>query len=329
MKPWIGIGLCLLALSGFAQESRVEVEMVEYAGWPNCVRLTNGKIELIVTTDVGPRAIRLGFVGQPNLFKEYSEQLGVTGGAEWRAYGGHRLWHAPESKPRTYWPDNFPVQCSLGTATVQLRQSVEAATGIAKEIEITMDPKDTHVTVVHRLINRRLWSVELAPWAITVMAPGGRAIIPQEPFVEDAESLSPARAMALWPQVNMSDPRWTWGRKYIQVRQEVSAEPPQRVGFGNSLGWAAYVRGEDLFIKRFEFVAGGAYPNLGCNCAVLADNDALQLQSFGPLVTLSPGETVELLEHWFLYKTDIGPNEESIEQALKARIEETGRRLTQ
>src|SRR5215471_20774640 len=168
-------------------------ERVNYGGWPNCVRLTNGRAELIVTTDVGPRVIRFGFVGGQNLFKEFIDQMGKTGGSEWRSYGGHRLWHAPEANPRTYAPDNASVKYFWDGRTLKLMQQVEATTGIAKEIEITLDPNDNHVTLLHRLVNKNLWDVELAPWCLTVMAAGGRAIFPQEPYRPHPEYLLPAR----------------------------------------------------------------------------------------------------------------------------------------
>ena len=28
---------------------------------------------------------------------------------EWKPWGGHRLWAAPEAMPRTYSPDNSPI----------------------------------------------------------------------------------------------------------------------------------------------------------------------------------------------------------------------------
>ena len=36
------------------------MERTSYGGWPNCYRLSNGLIDLVVTADVGPRIIRLG-----------------------------------------------------------------------------------------------------------------------------------------------------------------------------------------------------------------------------------------------------------------------------
>jgi len=66
--------LILLAIAGLFVTSgargEVRVEKVEYKGWHNCYRVTNGEVELIVTGDVGPRVIRFGFVGGQNLFKE-------------------------------------------------------------------------------------------------------------------------------------------------------------------------------------------------------------------------------------------------------------------
>ena len=33
--------------------SEVTIEKVPYGGWPNCFRITNGQVELIVTGDIG------------------------------------------------------------------------------------------------------------------------------------------------------------------------------------------------------------------------------------------------------------------------------------
>lgn len=38
------------------------IEKTPYGGWPNCYRIFDNEIELIVTTDVGPRVIRYGFI---------------------------------------------------------------------------------------------------------------------------------------------------------------------------------------------------------------------------------------------------------------------------
>ena len=166
-------------------------ERYKYGGWDNCIKLDNNEIELIVTTDIGPRIVRFAFKDGQNLFKEFSDQIGMTGGDEWKLYGGHRLWHAPEETPRTYFPDNGPVGFESSGITVKLIQETETTTGIQKEIEITLDQKENNVKVLHRLINKNLWEVELTPWALSVMANGGRVIIPQEPYQLHEENKLP------------------------------------------------------------------------------------------------------------------------------------------
>ncbi len=87
----------------------VKVEKTEYKGWPDCYRVSNGEVELIVTSDVGPRVIRFGFVGGQNLFKEFSDQLGRSGEEKFQLRGGDRVWKAPEDPVATWAPDNVPV----------------------------------------------------------------------------------------------------------------------------------------------------------------------------------------------------------------------------
>src|ERR1700761_1468287 len=87
----------------------VSVEKVEYKGWANCYKISNGEVELIVTGDVGPRIIRFAFVGGENIFKEYPEQMGKTGEAAFQLRGGDRVWKAPEDPIATWAPDNVPV----------------------------------------------------------------------------------------------------------------------------------------------------------------------------------------------------------------------------
>ncbi|MHC4506228.1 MAG: hypothetical protein ACYTFI_23280 [Planctomycetota bacterium] len=253
------------------------MEKVAYAGWENCYRLANGTVELIVTADVGPRIIRFGFEGGENEFKEFDEMLGKTGGDEWLIYGGHRLWHAPEEKPRTYFPDNVPVEVEETDGVVRVRPPVETTTGMAKEIDIRLDPDSARVELTHRLTNTSLWAVELAPWALSVMAEGGRAVIPLPPRGSHEENLLPANSMTMWAYTDMADARWRWGRKYVMLAQDPAATVPQKVGLMVPDGWAAYANGGRLFVKRFPFDARATYPDMGCNVETFTNADFLEL----------------------------------------------------
>ncbi|MGA9365275.1 MAG: DUF4380 domain-containing protein [Bacteroidota bacterium] len=305
----------------------VTIEKVSYGGWPNCYRLSNGSVELIVTTDVGPRVIRFGFIGDENEFKEYKDQQGKTGGDEWRIYGGHRLWHAPEAMPRTYWPDNFPVEATADQNRLRVIQPVETTTGIQKEIELTLDADSNHVTLIHRLRNKSLWPVELAPWMLTVMEVGGKVIIPQPPYKSHDAELLPLRSMAIWGYTNMRDPRYLWGTRYIVLSQDTQAKEPTKVGLGVMEGWAAYARKGHLFLKRFSYVPGAKYPDYGCSVETFTNAEMIELETLGPLTSLQPGTQVESREDWFLFK-GLGPisDEDSIDKVVLPLVKSTERR---
>jgi hypothetical protein len=326
-------GLFIPALLSIASSGELQFqEKVAYGGWQNCIRLTNGSIELIITTDVGPRVIRCGFVGEQNLFHEVKEELGKTGGSEWRPYGGHRLWHAPEQMPRTYAPDNEPVPYTWDGKTLTLTQSVEPSTGIVKQIEISLSSTEDHVRLVHRLMNNNLWDIEAAPWCLTVMAPGGRAIFPQEPYIAHSEYLLPARPLVLWHYTNMRDPRWIWGARYIQLQQDPTVPKDdrgkQKAGMLNKQGWAAYVLKGDVFLKRFGYDPNATYPDYGCNTEAFTNADMLEVETLGPLRKIPSGGSVEHVEHWFVFKADVGTDEAEIDAKLLPLVQQTERVVT-
>jgi hypothetical protein len=279
----------------------VTVQKVAYHGWKNCCRISNGKIELIITLDVGPRVIRCGFVGGPNLFKEYAAQLGKRGGRQWRIYGGHRLWHAPEAEPRTYFPDNFPVAMEKRGGCARFIQPAETTTGIQKEIEITLAGRN-RVELLHRLRNTGPWPVEFAPWALSVMAPGGTAIIPLPQRGTHPKDLLPGNLLTIWLYTDMSDRRWTWGRQYILLRQDSSERAtPQKLGALVPDGWAAYALNGQLFVKKFPCVTGANYADFGCNFETFTNHEMLELESLGPFAKIEPGQAVEHTESWRLF----------------------------
>src|SRR2546427_8985150 len=108
----VGIGLYAMPspTTKAAEKGQVTVEKVEYKGWKNNLRLSNGEAELILTLDVGPRVISYKLTDGKNVFVELADQVGKSGETEWIARGGHRLWVGPEDLTRTYALDNSPIK---------------------------------------------------------------------------------------------------------------------------------------------------------------------------------------------------------------------------
>ncbi len=277
------------------------MEKIAYKGWNNCIRMSNGTVELVVTADVGPRVIRFGFVGGENEFDE--DWLGVTGGDTWRNYGGHRLWHAPEHPVRTYAPDNGPVTVEEHDDFVRFIQPLETTTGIQKEMDIAVASVGTRVHLTHRLRNTNLWGVELAPWALSVMAPDGTAIIPLPPRGSHDANLLPAGSLAFWSYTDLADPRWTWGTDYILLRQDPQATTPQKIGMSACRGWVAYARHGHLFVTYVSQQPGAAYPDLGSVVESFTNARMLEIETLGPLALLAPGAEVEHAIAWELFES--------------------------
>jgi len=298
------------------------MEKVDYLGLPDCYRLSNGNVEAIVTTNVGPRILRYGFVGGENVLGEYPDLKVTSELGEWTAYGGHRLWTAPEAMPRTYSPDSLPVEFQIdGDHSIHLLQRVEPRTGVQKEMRVMLHSGRSRVEVHHRITNRNLWDIELAPWAITIMRYGGLTILPQEPFRSHDEYLLPARPMTLWHYTDLSDPRWTFGRKFIRLQTDEKLEAPQKIGVANKQGWAGYWREQTLFLKRIQYQEGAQYPDCGSNVETYTGGSFVEVETLGPLERLQPGQSAEHTENWSLHaNVDVGSSEASLEAALVAIV---------
>ncbi len=278
------------------------MEKISYGGWENCYRLANDQIELIVTGDVGPRIIRFGFIGKENVFKEFSEQMGKIESDEWLTFGGHRLWHAPEAQPRTYYPDLDPVHVQEIENGLIVTQKPEPTTGLQKQMEIKLSIDKPEAVIKHILINHNLWAIETAPWALSVMVPGGVAILVLPPRGPHPENLLPTSRLSIWPFTNLSDPRWVLGERYILLNQNKTISTPQKLGIFATDGWAAYANQNTLFVKQVPIQYEGVYPDMGVNFEVYTDDAMLEVESLGPYESIPPKGQIDHLEHWSLFQ---------------------------
>ena len=285
----------------------IRVEKKEYHGWKNAYAISNGAVDLIVSADVGPRVLHLGFSGGENQFHEFSNQAGLTGGNEFRLYGGHRLWAWPEIA-RTYYPDNRAVEVRKTAEGVELSAEIEdepPGTRLKKQVTLRLDASGSHVALTHTISNLSSHATRLAPWTPTIMKPRGRAILPFPPRAAmDAQHYQSVGHLAIWPFTDFTDGRWILGPEFLQLQQ---CEKPsgrfqeQMTGLYNPAEWGAYFRAGFVFVKRAALIAGGEYPDFGCNFEVFTNPEFLELETLGPIVNLQPGESVAHSEDWWLF----------------------------
>jgi hypothetical protein len=322
----------LLLLSGArlaaAEKGSVKAEKVEYGGWKNNLKISNGDAELVVTLDVGPRIISYRLKGGKNVLKEYKDQLGKGGESTWKIRGGHRLWLAPEDPDRTYTPDNEPVSYSVqeDTGAVRVTQKPDRF-GFVKEMEIRLEKKGSGVTVIHRVTNGGEAEAKLALWALTVVAPGGMEIIPLPPKKPHpggpkgvkAEDYWPNQNLVMWPYFDFRDPRWYFGTKYITLKQQKRG--PTKIGLLHREGWVSYLNDETLFTKIVSFDEGATYPDKGSNYQTFTNEDMLELETLAPLLKLPPKATTEHHEYWMLHGgIRLGRDEDAYDKDIPAEV---------
>ncbi|WAM37044.1 hypothetical protein [Caldicellulosiruptor acetigenus] len=279
----------------------VEVKKVEYMGWENCYKISNGKIEAIVTTDVGPRIIHFAFEGGKNVFCVVEDQAGKVGGDEWRIYGGTRLWHSPEAMPRTYFPDNHKIDFEIVENGIVLKQPMETTTFLQKTIELKFHPTEAEAYVTYKIKNNGLFEVKFAIWALSVMAPGGVEVMPI-PKIDTG--LLPSYPLVMWPYTKLNDHRVLWGEDFIILKQDKNCKPAFKIGYPNLDGWVCYLNDGSLFIKQYKHIDGAEYPDFGCSYETYTTDFMLEMETLSPLYTVAPGEEISHLEVWQLKKVD-------------------------
>lgn len=257
----------------------------------------------------GPRIVRLipSWTGE-NLFAEVPDLKTSTRHGDFHPHGGHRLWHAPESLAYSYLPDDNGLTIKQYEDGIRLQGSIEPVTSIRKTISIQLSSSHPFVVVKHIIENHGWTSVRLSPWALTMMRPGGTAILPQQGSVVEGEEVLPNRRFAMWPYSRWDDERLRLGNEHILVRSAPNAQP-FKIGYFNSHGWLGYAYDDTLFIKRFGVRRNEDYPDFGCNSEVYTNHRFTEIESLGPLVDLPPKKDIVHTETWEVYKESEIPGE--------------------
>lgn len=279
------------------------MEKIQYLDFQNCLRLSNGEIEVVVSTDFGPRVLAYNFIGGRNVLGIHAEARVETALGVFKPYGGHRLWIAPENMPNSYAPDNSPIDYFYDPQknSICLIQPVETVTQTRKEIVVMLDEQGSGVRVRHKITNLGDAPIEAAAWALTIMRTGGEASIPNEPFAPyGGATLLPVRNLTVWSYTDLSDSRWRFDADFIRLKVDEQKENPQKIGVLNRQGWIKYQLDDVIFTKRFDYFETEIYPDLNSNVEIYTAGNFVEIETLAPLVRLASGSSTEHTEYWKL-----------------------------
>jgi len=285
----------------------MSITTTQFAGH-EAIRIDAGRMALMVTTSVGPRVLGLLTEDGRNHFAELPEMtLDCPGSAPIHLRGGSRLWTAPEDPRVTYRPDDEPVGVEEIAGGVRLVARPDPVAETSRETSIRVTGPE-RFSFDYRVVNRADHPQRLAAWAISMMAPHGRAWLPTLTVPFDPGGFQAQRNIVLWPYARHDDPRFVLHGHAIELRAAILAERPTlgRFKVGTSLrrGWVAHWREGVLLVKRAGHDESREYADMGASGQLYSQADFTELETLGPLTELAPGDSAEHHEDWEVHLVD-------------------------
>ncbi|MBE6689250.1 MAG: hypothetical protein E7588_08270 [Ruminococcaceae bacterium] len=278
-----------------------------YENYGKCLTISNERLVMKVTLEVGPRIIYTSLDGDSNIFFNDLPRAEKREGADmekvydkgdvWYIYGGTRLWFSPEEMPLTYYPDNDKVDYTVNGNTVTFTPPVQKVTMMQQTISVTMDDTLPNVKIDYTAQNKGTKPCKYSLWAMSVCDKGGMAIIPQP---ADKTGLLANRVISVWEYTDMADKRLSWGSDYIAVKQlDEEGISPLKIGVNNTAGKIGFVHGSTLLINSYTpDHKSGEYPDYGVSTEIYTCKKFMEVETLGQLYTYAPGDIHTHTENW-------------------------------
>lgn len=251
------------------------VKKINYAGWDDCIYISNGVFEAVVSTQVGPRILRYSRVGGPNLFYLDQYAAGMTEELKvWRLYGGHTFDFRIDGKKILY-PENIPVEVRLEASSMHFEPMVVGDTGITKQISIRMCRRGG-LEVKETLTNTSDAPISIVAEATTNLMPGGVAALP-------ANSAKAVRT----PKAEADLRRTNFGKELCLVSQDMINGGEFALDFAADERWCGYFNLGCLFIITTP--QEDTFDNI--NIGVSGTPERMAITTYSNPVVLAPGES--------------------------------------
>lgn len=268
--------------------------------WGRVLWISDGKIEIAVALDFGIRIVHLACAGCENLFYEQPNDCsdGFTEG-QWRLYGGHRLWLAPESYA-SYYPDNAPVRYSVCDEGILFEQELDPFLQVYKRLLLNIC-LDGAVRIEQHIQNASDQIIEGAAWGVNTLDGGGEAEIVFG--CKDCACFNPQRVISLWSDTSLSDPRLQFEKDRV-IARHLPLDNYLKIGLYSNPGKAIFRNKGQCFELTYDAEAMELYPDCGCNFELYMCRQFMELESLGKKARILPGQSAAHVEVWRLDKCD-------------------------
>lgn len=288
----------------------LEYKEVEFENFGKCLSISNEKIKILVTVDIGPRIIYFGLINGKNVLfndikRDYVEDLEVIknyyGEDKIRyRYGGHKMLTLPEIMPDSFYPDNNPLTYSITPNGAVFFQDEQEKNDISISLELILNESSNDLMIVHTLKNTSKVEQSIGISASSDMNPSGTLIIPQNQSF--TSKLLPNRSFAFWPYSKTNDKRLYLGNDFITIKHSEDNKDEFKFGLNNYSNWAAYINDDNIFIKNYVHNKKAKYPDFNSSFEVYVDENLLEIKSLSPVYNLEPQNIIKHVENWSLFE---------------------------
>ena len=290
----------------------VKIEQGTFYGFPDCVRLNNGKVVLTIAPNVG-RIVGYHRVGEKNLIwlnpePIVPEKLKAT---EWANYGGDKVWPTaqflwPQAMGRAWPPDraldgkSFTLR-RLKSGKVKLIGPVSRHLGVRVIRQISLSPDSTRVVIDNTLERKEAVDFPVHIWTVT------QCLQPKYALLD----LAPDRAEPKRRALKMDGKGLTKFIQDVGDEQAVRFDPymPTHGKVGTYGRWVAGVYEKRCFVQTCRYDPKACYLDRA-NCEIYTNKPSqryLELELLSPAAAIRPGEKTSFRVTWHilpLTKTD-------------------------
>jgi hypothetical protein len=271
----------------------MRIELTTWGGWQRVYRLVDAHVEMSVVTEIGPRIIAVRVHDQPNIL---FHDTGAIGRGDWRIYGGHRIWLAPETEA-SYAPDNSPCTVTVNDDELIIEAPVDPLSKLQKVLVISAEDGVFHVRNIIR--NTGVMLATGAVWALTCVRPDAKVFFPW-----GRPGNWRMKKICYWTswcgdaqRSNVQSPQWkpTEELFVIDPTGEVG-----KVGTNGEEGWigAIFPAANTTFYKQFVRQDGATYLDDGCAIQSYTCPQFIEMETLSPCAVINPGEELVHEECW-------------------------------
>jgi hypothetical protein len=294
-----GIGLLILNGNAYSAE---DASVVTFYGYDDCLELRNSTTIVTLCPAAGGRVLRYAVNGKNVLYlppgsEGWQFEPGVKKG---KMYAG-RFDFGPEKmvgQRDELWMGRWSAQIT-GDRSARMTSKIDARNGVQLIRDFELDRDSSYLRCTQTIHNVSDREVSYCHWSRTFAIGGGIAVVPRSErarFPSGYVLYEPGDKIQFKPD----DPN-----VIVQDDAVIVSGPPEfpKLGFDSYEGWIAYYAPTDqLFVKRYASHRDRGYNEIaGLTASVWYPNDAMvEVEPIGPAENLSPGESANFDEHWWL-----------------------------